>query len=187
MKTLVLYGSPMKQSHTKDLLDEMLNVLEGDVKFVDCYKANIAPCKDCKYCFHKKGCSIKDDMQEIYDYIDDCDAVIIATPMHFGIVSAPMYTLFTRLQSYWSNRHIRKVDEDKPKEKYGALLVTTGGNWVNMERLIEGVADFAFDHMETECIGAVFAKETDANPAKDNEKAKEKARYLAARLNELCK
>lgn len=187
MKTLVLYGSPMKQSHTKDLLDEMLDVLEGEVKFVDCYKANIAPCKDCKYCFHKKGCSIKDDMQEIYDYIDDCDAVIIATPMHFGIVSAPMYTLFTRLQSYWSNRHIRKVDEDMPKEKYGALLVTTGGNWVNMELLIEGVADFAFDHMEAECIGTVFAKQTDANPAKENEKAKEKARYLAARLNELCK
>lgn len=186
MKTLVFYGSPMKQSHTKDLLDELLSVLEGEVKFVDCYHVNVAPCKDCKYCFKRKGCSTKDDMQEIYDYIDECDAVVIATPMHFGIVSAPMYQVFTRLQSYWSNRHIRHVDADKPKPKYGALLVTTGGKWVNMELLIEGVTDFAFDHMETECIGSVFAKETDKYPARENEKVKEKARYLGKRLNELC-
>lgn len=155
-------------------------------KIVDCYNADIAPCKDCKYCFKKRGCSIKDDMTELYDYIDECDAVIIASPMHFGIVSAPTYKVFSRLQSYWSNRHIRHVEEEKPKPKYGALLVTTGGNWVNMELLIEGVADFAFDHMEAECIGSVFAKETDTHPVKENEKAKEKARYLGKRLNELC-
>ena len=59
MKTLVFYGSPHSNSHTKVLLDAMLEELHGEVKIVDCYKANIAPCKDCKYCFHKKGCSIK--------------------------------------------------------------------------------------------------------------------------------
>ena len=186
MKTIVFYGSPAKDSHTKHLLDETLSVLEGEVKIVDCYNADIAPCKDCKYCFKKRGCSIKDDMTELYNYIDECDAVIIASPMHFGIVSAPTYKVFSRLQSYWSNRHIRHVEEEKPKPKYGALLVTTGGNWVNMELLIEGVADFAFDHMEEECIGSVFAKETDTHPVKENEKAKEKARYLGKRLNELC-
>ena len=98
-----------------------------------------------------------------------------------------MYTLFTRLQSYWSNRHIRKNDGDKPKDKYGALLVTTGGKWVNMELLMDGVVDFAFDHMEAECIGTVYAKQTDQYPVRENEKAKEKARYLARRLNELCR
>lgn len=96
------------------------------------------------------------------------------------------YWKAVRAWQYWSNRHIRHVEEEKPKPKYGALLVTTGGNWVNMELLIEGVADFAFDHMEAECIGSVFAKETDTHPVKENEKAKEKARYLGKRLNELC-
>lgn len=187
MKTLVLYGSPKGQGQTKDLLDVMLRELEGEVKFVDCYHADIAPCKDCKYCFKKKGCSIADDMTELYDYIDICDAVIIATPMHFGIVSAPMCTFFSRLQSYWSNRYVRKVEADKPKDKYGVLLVTAGGKWANMELLMNGVTGFAFDHMQAECIGAVYAKQTDHCPAAENEKAKEKARYLAGRLNELCK
>lgn len=45
MKTLVLYGSPKSDSHTKHLLDVMLMELEGEVKVVDCYHANISPCK----------------------------------------------------------------------------------------------------------------------------------------------
>ena len=187
MKTLIFYGSPLENSHTRVLLNAMLEELKGEVKLVDCYRANIAPCKDCKYCFKRPGCSIKDDMQEIYAYIKECDAVIIATPMHFGTVSGPMLNVFTRLQSFWSSRHIRQKDtKDKIKEKYGALLVTTGGNWVNMELLMEGTADFAFDHMETEQIGSVYAKETDNYPVKENDKALKKARYLAERLNELC-
>lgn len=186
MKTLVFYGSPHSNSHTKVLLNAMLEELHGEVKIVDCYKANIAPCKDCKYCFHKKGCSIKDEMQEVYDYIEECDAVIIATPMHFGTVTGPMLNVFTRLQSYWSSRHIRKENKDEIKPKYGALAVTTGGNWVNMNLLMEGTVDFAFDHMETEQIGSVYSKVTDTFPTEQNKKALEKAKYLAQRLNELC-
>ena len=34
MKTIVFYGSPAKDSHTKHLLDETLSVLEGEVKIV---------------------------------------------------------------------------------------------------------------------------------------------------------
>ncbi|MFV0528204.1 MAG: flavodoxin family protein [Lachnospiraceae bacterium] len=186
MKTIVFYGSPRKQGNTKDLLDEALSVLEGEVKLVDCYKADIAPCIDCKFCYKKKGCSIKDDMQEIYDYIDECDAVIIATPMQFGIISAPMHKVFSRLQTYWSNDFVRKVQADKPKKKYGALLVTSGTSWMNMERLIEGVTEFAFGHMQAECVGTAYAKRTDQHPAKDNKKAVRQAKYLACRLNELC-
>ena len=52
---------------------------------------------------------------------------------------------------------------------------------------MDGVVDFAFDHMEAECIGTVYAKQTDQYPVRENEKAKEKARYLARRLNELCR
>lgn len=187
MKTLVFYGSPKTDSHTRHLLNAMLNELEGEVEIVDCYHVNIAPCKDCGYCHKKKGCSIKDDMTSLYNSIDACDAVIIATPMHFGIMSAPIYTVFTRLQSYWSNRFIRKEEQDKPKKKYGALLVTAGNRWMNMELLIEGVCRFAFEHMEAECIGTVYAKKTDTLPVLENEEALGSARRLARSLNELCK
>lgn len=49
--------------------------------------------------------------------------------------------------------------------------------------LIMGEFDSSKDYAS---IGSVFAKETDTHPVKENEKAKEKARYLGKRLNELC-
>lgn len=186
MKTLVFYGSPKADSHTRHLLNAMLGELEGEVQIADCYHMNIAPCKDCGYCSKKKGCSIKDEMTELYGSIDACDAVIIATPMHFGIMSAPMYTVFTRLQSYWASRFIRKEEKGGSGKKYGALLVTAGNRWMNMELLMAGVTRFAFDHMRAECIGAVYAKKTDVLPAAENKEALAQARDLAKRLNELC-
>lgn len=185
MKTIIFYGSPMKDGNTMALVNEMTHVLEGEVKVIDCYHKNIAPCKDCKYCFHKTGCSIKDDMQEIYEDIEDSDAVIIATPMHFGSVSAPMFTMFSRLQSYWSSTYIRKENRTEVKPKYGILAVTAGSKWMNMELLVEGIAKFAFGHMNAEQIGTVFAKETDQFPVKENKKVLDKAKYLAQRLNAL--
>lgn len=180
MKTLVFYGSPKKNGHTRQLLDALLENLEGEVKEIDCYHADVAPCRDCKFCFRKKGCSIQDDMQKIYEEIDTADAVILATPMHFGIISAPMYTIFTRLQTYWSNTYIRKEDADKPRSKVGALLVTSGGKWMNMELLMDGVVRFAMDHMEAQWIGSIYAKQTDTHPI--DEETRKKARLLAQEL-----
>lgn len=186
MKTLILNGSPRKDGHTVALINEMKGTLEGDIKIVNCYTAKISPCVDCRYCFTNKGCSIKDEMQDIYDYLVDCDAVVIASPMHFGTLSAKTISVASRFQSYWSSRHVRKVNKDNLKHKYGTLIITTGGDWPNIELLAEGVANFIFDHTETEQIGSVYAKETDRLPAKENINAINQTRFLANRLNELC-
>ncbi|CCQ93397.1 Flavin reductase [[Clostridium] ultunense Esp] len=186
MKTLILNGSPRKNGHTVALIDEIKSVLKGEIKIIDAYKVNVSACKDCRYCFTKKGCSIKDDMQEIYSDIEKCDAVVVATPMHFGTFSAPLFTICTRLQSYWPAKNNVREEQDDIKPKYGALIVTTGGKWVNMELLIEGTADFFFHYTNAEQIGSAYAYYTDTNPAKDNIKAIEQTRYLGQRLNELC-
>ncbi len=183
MKTLILYGSPSTNSHTKKLLDIALDAIHGDTKILDAYRANIAPCQDCKYCFHKNGCSIKDDMIEIYEYIHECDNVIIASPMHFGVVSAPLMTVFSRLQPYWSNEFIRKCAGDIPKKKKGLLLMTTGADWMNMELLTEGVTNTAFHHLNAQSVGSVYAKRTDDIPIHKNRQVIERTRFLAKELS----
>ncbi len=184
MKTIVFYASPKENSHTKKLLDIALREIEGEVKIVDVYRSNIAPCKDCRFCFQKSGCSIKDDMTEIYAYLADCDAVLIASPMHFGVVSAPLMTLFSRLQPYWSNEFIRKSEQDIPKLKKGLLLMTTGADWMNIELLTEGVTNTAFHHMNAQSVGSVYAKETEEHPIEKNEAAIAKTKFLACALNQ---
>ena len=185
MKSIILNGSPFRNSHTGRLIDEFSKNLNSEIEVINSYKLNISPCIDCKQCFKKPGCSIKDDMTSVYEKIEESDALIIATPMHFGIVSAPLFTLFSRLQSYWAYKHGFRDIPDNIRKKYGALLVTTGGKWVNMESLVESVADFAFDHTNTKSIGSVFAYQTDSHPVAENEEALSQARYLSSVLDDL--
>lgn len=62
MKTLVLYRSPAKDGRTIAFVKKAQSILEGGVRVMDVYRMNTAPCKGCKYCFHKVDCSIQDDM-----------------------------------------------------------------------------------------------------------------------------
>lgn len=185
MKTLILFGSPNKDGNTMALVKEMLPLLPGKVDLIDVYRQQIAPCQDCKYCQQKAGCAIKDDMQEVYRKIEESDVIVIATPMHFGIVTAPMFNLFTRLQTYWSARFVRKDNDTLPQGKLGALVVTSGTRWLNMRHLLEGVTDMAFEHMGVDNVaGSVYAYRTDKLPAGENEPALEQVRELAHRLAE---
>ncbi len=53
---------------------------------VDSYNCNIRPYIDCRYCWENVGCSIKDEMQEVYDYIKECDNVLIASPRNSAVI-----------------------------------------------------------------------------------------------------
>lgn len=183
MKTLVLNGSPAKKGNTAALVAQLCAVLEGEVAVVDCYTVDVAPCTDCRFCYKNPGCSIQDDMQAIYEQVEEADAVVLATPMHFGIVSPPLFTVLSRLQSYWAQAHVRGLAPSGPP-KLGALLVACGTRWMNMELLCDGLANLAFSHMNVaETVGRVYAKNTDKTPAAQNEAALMQTRRLAHTLN----
>jgi len=66
MKTLIFNGSPKLNGDTAVLIREFTTYLQGDIKIISCYD-NIKPCNDCRYCWSNIGCSIDDEMQEIYN------------------------------------------------------------------------------------------------------------------------
>ena len=76
MKTLILNGSPRKNGDTVGLINKLTEQLNGEYKIVDVYYSDISACVDCRYCWNNDGCSIKDEMTEIYYYIADCDNVV---------------------------------------------------------------------------------------------------------------
>ena len=56
MKTLVINGSARVKGHTSQMIKLFLDTLGGEYEIIDAYRVeNIAPCKDCRYCWHKKG------------------------------------------------------------------------------------------------------------------------------------
>lgn len=127
MKTLIFNGSPRKNGDTVSLIRHFTKQLSGEYKVVDAYHCNISPCLDCRYCWKKSGCAIQDEMQEVYEYLKDCDNVLIASPVYFSELTGKMLDVGSRLQTYFCGRRFRKEDSGLTPKK-GAVVLVGGGD-----------------------------------------------------------
>ena len=125
MKTLIFNGSPRKNGETAYMIRILQEALGGEFKVVNAYRADIRPCIDCRWCFDHAGCAVKDEWQEVLSYIEECDHIILASPVYFEEVTGMLLAVMSRLQTYFSARYIRK-EEPVPKKKTGAVLLTAG-------------------------------------------------------------
>lgn len=127
MKTLVLNGSPRKNGDTVSLIKKLTEQLNGEYKIVDAYYSDISACVDCRYCWNNDGCSINDEMAEIYDYIADCDNVVIASPIYFSQPTGKLLDVCSRFQTYFAAKHFRnQTPIIKPKK--GVVILVGGGD-----------------------------------------------------------
>jgi multimeric flavodoxin WrbA len=117
MKTLIFTGTPRKNGDTMALIDEFINHLEGDYIIINAYDCNVQPCIDCRYCWEHSGCCINDQMQEVYNYIQECDNILIASPLYFSELSDQLLTITSRLQAYFCARFFRKVNPIEKEKK----------------------------------------------------------------------
>ncbi len=127
MKTLILNGSPRRNGDTVSLINELTEQLNGEYKIVDAYYSDISACVDCRYCWNNDGCSINDEMIEIYDYIVDCDNVVIASPIYFSQPTGKLLDVCSRFQTYFAAKHFRnQTPFINPKK--GAVILVGGGD-----------------------------------------------------------
>ncbi len=127
MKTLIFNGSPRKNGDTVSLLRMLVPQLAGEIRLVDCYFADISPCLDCRRCKTQLGCGISDGMAEVYDFLPDCDNILIASPLYFSELTGKLLDVGSRLQTYFCARHFRR-EEPIPKPKRGAVILVGGGD-----------------------------------------------------------
>lgn len=181
MKTLIFTGTPRKNGDTMSLINEFLNHLDGEYKIVNAYDCNIKPCIDCRYCWKNSGCSINDEMQQVYDYIEDCDNILMASPLYFSELSGQLLAITSRLQTYFCAEHFRKVIPIK-KEKKGGVIIVGGGDG-KIEKAYN-TARVLLHHMNSKNIApVVYSHNTNNIPAKDDKKAMEEVRDLALFFN----
>ncbi len=127
MKTLIFNGSPRKNGDTSSLVSKLLEDLTGEHKIVHAYDCGIQPCMDCRYCWKNRGCCIHDNMQEVYAYIQECDNILIASPIYFSELTGALLNVASRLQTYYCARFFRK-EKPIPKKKKGAVILVGGGD-----------------------------------------------------------
>jgi len=99
MKVLGICGSHRKDSSTLFFLKKALAVCEKEgfeTETMALFDKKINPCTICDLCKTKFECSVKDDVQKIYDKLVSADAIIIASPTYFAMVSGKLKNLFDR-------------------------------------------------------------------------------------------
>ena len=180
MKTLILNGSPRKNGDTAALIRALTEKLEGEYRIVDAYRCRISPCVDCRYCWTHLGCAIPDEMQELYRYLEDCDNVVIASPVYFSELTGKMLDLCSRLQMYFGASHMQKV-KLLTKPKRGAVILV-GGGLGSIDRASD-TAHMLLKQMKcTEVYPLLSSHNTDHVPAAEDVAAIEGVRAAAAWL-----
>lgn len=181
MKTLILNGSPRKKGDTVSLINEMVSRLEGEVYHFSAYYDKISPCVDCRYCWENNGCSIDDDMQDIYRLLDEVDNVVIASPIYFSELTGTLLGMLSRLQIYYAARVISGDKDFKLKRKKGVLVLVGGGDG-SYEPALK-TAKVIFRQMNTELIDTILSHNTNTIPAINDHKAIDKLGEVVELLN----
>lgn len=181
MKTLILNGSPRRKGDTVSLIDKLIEHLNGEYKIVDAYYSDISACIDCRYCWNNSGCSINDEMTEVYDYIEDCDNVVVASPIYFSQSTGRLLDVCSRFQTYFASKHFRnQTPVIKPKK--GAVILVGGGDG-NPQKAYETLCGILHHVNTTDIYKLVGSFNTNEEPAIKNNEAICEIKNIVAFLN----
>lgn len=160
VKILGIKGSPRKRANTTALLEQLLAGAQAEgakSQVITPWKMQIEPCVACEGC-HKDGhCIVKDDFQLVYDLILDCDALVLATPIYFGTVSAQVKPLIDRCECFWAMRDVVKAAMPPGPaggQRKGVLIATAGQD---LEHMFDGVR-LTFEFLMRSLQGKVYAE-----------------------------
>ena len=101
MNILGINGSPRIGGNTDILLDKALEGAKDKGAVIEKIILNtfkFSPCQECENIKDDGTCIVEDDMQIIYKKIEEADAVILASPIFFGSLSAQTKMMIDRFQ-----------------------------------------------------------------------------------------
>lgn len=97
---LAILGSPHANGFTATMLDLAIRNAKQSgyaVTKINLYEMELSFCKGCRSCIETHICVQKDDIQEIVDLLQKCQLIILAAPVYWANVPAPVKNLFDRL------------------------------------------------------------------------------------------
>jgi multimeric flavodoxin WrbA len=126
MKILGILGSPRKGGNSDTLLDKALEGAKSagaEIEKIVLDDLDISPVREEEYeKVNDEGFSVvDDDMELVFGKIREADAVVLASPVFFGSLSAQTKTMIDRFQCVWLAKNILKKDMF-PTRKKGAFI-----------------------------------------------------------------
>ena len=102
-------GSPRRGGNTETLLEAAVRGAEEEGALVEWVRPNqmkFVACQHCGGCAATGLCVIQDEMQSVYDLIERMDAMLLASPIYFGSVTAQVKAMIDRTQALWARKYL---------------------------------------------------------------------------------
>lgn len=99
-RVCAILGSPRPNGITAAMLRHAIALAEQRgyaVDYIPLYEKHLAYCTGCQRCYATRVCVQQDDIQAIAAQLQACDVVILAAPVYWANVPAPVKNLFDRL------------------------------------------------------------------------------------------
>lgn len=125
---LAILGSPHTNGTTAAMLDSAIRKAEQSgyaVTKINLYKKELSFCTGCRACMNTHICVQKDDIQEIVALLQKCQLIILASPVYWANVPAPVKNLFDRL---WGTAMEETNRFPKPRLQGKRYMILTSCN-----------------------------------------------------------
>ncbi|MBQ4491989.1 MAG: flavodoxin family protein [Deltaproteobacteria bacterium] len=138
LKLAAIHGSPRRNGHSSQLLAAAIKGARTAGACVEELFPDalcIAPCREDYSCTQNGHCVIGDDFQHIAALFEQCHGLLVASPIFFGTVPAPLKLLIDRCQCFWIRKY--RLHETGPHRRPALIIVTAARR--ETPQLFEGV------------------------------------------------
>ena len=100
MKVLILNGSPRDGGNTSIALAEMEAIFAEngiETETIQLGKMEIRGCVSCGFCYKNGYCAIDDIVNEVAKKFEECDGLVIGTPVYYAAVNGTLVSFLDRL------------------------------------------------------------------------------------------
>lgn len=154
MKTIAVNGSPRKNWNTATLLEKALEGAASQgagTELIHLYDLDYKGCHSCFTCKLKTGksygsCAIHDGLKPVLQKIEAADALILGSPIYYGMVSGEMRSFLERLlfqYLVYDTRYSSLRKKEMPTGIIYTMNVTQAGVEDRNYRLILGAMEAA--------------------------------------------
>lgn len=110
MKLLAINGSPRKKWNTATLLSHAIKGAKSEgarAELINLYDLGYRGCISCFACKRINGksyghCPVKDDLKKVFANVEKADAILIGSPIYYGITTGETRSFLERLMFQYS-------------------------------------------------------------------------------------
>jgi multimeric flavodoxin WrbA len=140
---LLISGSP-RAGNTEFILKKIYEALIGEKELILLREKNIKQCCGCLCCNRTNKCGMQDDMQMIYEKIQQADVLVVGSPNYFDNISGLLKNFIDRSNPFYGT--------DLLKGKKIFFIVVGGGSVEHSQRVVQVLSYFAEAH-KLEVVG----------------------------------